>query len=103
MPPFSHPYGLVTGGRTHLNCFVLVIIYSRHPSERFDTVFSVGYISINKYHILHPLGVPGRGNPHLKLLSFHIQRSSTKEMTLFLALVSFPKTNVAFFAPLWGW
>ena len=53
-------------------------------------------------HIFHPLGVPGRGNPHLKSLALFIPESG-KRMGTFdtvLSLGAIPINKCTFWPPL---
>ena len=60
----------------------LVIPYSENPMERFDTVFSVGVIPVDKYPLFRTLwGLLAGGIPHLKLLALVIPYSGNPNGT----------------------
>ena len=53
---FRTLWGLLTGGRSYLKLFTLVILNPWNTSERFDTDFSIGIIAINKCPFVAPFG-----------------------------------------------
>ena len=56
--------------------------------EDVTLLFTLGAIPLI-ISLSHPLGVAGRGKPHLKLLVLFIPYSPREDLTLFLAVASF--------------
>ena len=82
--------GVAGRGNPHLKWLALVIPYAENPKERFDTVFSLGTISINKLTFSHPLGVAGRGNPPPKIAGISQSGNGMGTFDTVLALAPFP-------------